>query len=235
MSYMVALEDLQKRLRETPSKGSALGGRINVTLSGDLAPLGVEIDEGLMEEGWRVWFVMVRWIWGGLKKLFWCLLLGMSSKVMADAVFLAMREAHNASLELSRTGVSVRALSAFRVAQGSESEVWAPYATCARTELAKFYKEMGVPMPGAGGGCSEWRVWSWFGLLGQCMNFAGLAKCLLLLYPIRLRYLQKVCCCRCSFVVKATIMWLQAREPLGVLTGMLMPVLAELGQPSLSV
>ena len=60
MSYMVALEDLQKRLRETPSKGSALGGRINITLSGDLAPLGVEIDEGLMEEGWRVWFVMVR-------------------------------------------------------------------------------------------------------------------------------------------------------------------------------
>ena len=94
---MKKMPDLQKRLRETPSKGSALGGRINITLSGDLAPLGVEIDEGLMEEG-------------------------MSSKVMADAVFLAMREAHNASLELSRT------------------------------ELAKFYKEMGVPMPGAGGG-----------------------------------------------------------------------------------
>ena len=38
-------------MHETPSMGSALGGKINVTLSGDLAPLGVQIDESLMEEG----------------------------------------------------------------------------------------------------------------------------------------------------------------------------------------
>ena len=135
---------------------------------------------------------------------------------MADAVFLAMREAHNASLELSRTGVSVRALSAFRVGQGSVSEVWAPYAMCGRTELAKFYKEMGVPMPGAGGGCSErpvlvgvgnyldvGMVWS---ICTMYELFAGLAKCLLLLCPSRLRYFTKSMLLRCSFAVKATIM-----------------------------
>lgn len=56
-------EELQKRLRDTPSMGSALGGKINVTLSGDLAPLGVEIDESLMEEGeaGRSWAMG----WGG--------------------------------------------------------------------------------------------------------------------------------------------------------------------------
>ena len=57
----------------------------------------VEIDDGLVEEE------------------------GMTSKIVADAVYLAMKEAHNASLELSRT------------------------------ELQKFYSEMGVPVPGKGG------------------------------------------------------------------------------------
>ena len=131
---------------------------------------------------------------------------------MADAVFLAMREAHNASLELSRTGVSVSALGVFRVAQGSESEVWAPYATCARTELAKFYKEMGVPMPGAGGGCSErrvlvmvWPLWP----IGIMYELCWFGQVFVATLPNQTKiFLQKVCCCRCSFVVsvKATIM-----------------------------
>mmetsp|Transcript_36299 Transcript_36299/g.64398 ORF Transcript_36299/g.64398 Transcript_36299/m.64398 type:complete len:183 (-) Transcript_36299:28-576(-) len=92
---MKKMPELQKRLRETPSTGSALGGRVKVTVSGDLAPLGVEIDEGLMTEG-------------------------LPAKVLSDAVFMAMKEAHNSTLELSRT------------------------------ELGKFYKDMGVPLPGAG-------------------------------------------------------------------------------------
>ena len=68
-----------------------------MSISGDLAPLGVEIDESVMEAN-------------------------LTAEVLADAVYLAMKEAHNASLELSRT------------------------------QLSKFYKDMGVPMPGQGGG-----------------------------------------------------------------------------------
>ncbi|CAE7251148.1 unnamed protein product [Symbiodinium sp. CCMP2592] len=72
------------------------GRRVKVVVSGDLAPLGVEIDEDLMEEG-------------------------LPAKVLADAVFVAMKEAHNTTLELSRT------------------------------ELSKFYKDVGMPLPGAAG------------------------------------------------------------------------------------
>eukprot|EP00438_Fugacium_kawagutii_P012849 Skav225687 [mRNA] locus=scaffold2526:11715:34020:- [translate_table: standard] len=114
-------KELQKRLRDTPSMGSALGGKINVTLSGDLAPLGVEIDESLMEEGrqprscaagWEALHVteavpqiMATTMGPTARKVQFSEPSSLSAKVMADAVFLAMREAHNASLELSRTAV----------------------------------------------------------------------------------------------------------------------------------
>ena len=47
---------------------------------------------------------------------------GLPAQVVSDAVLLAMREAHNASLELTRSS------------------------------LAEFYSGMGVPMPGQAGG-----------------------------------------------------------------------------------
>eukprot|EP00931_Biecheleriopsis_adriatica_P045501 TRINITY_DN26062_c0_g1_i1.p1 TRINITY_DN26062_c0_g1~~TRINITY_DN26062_c0_g1_i1.p1 ORF type:complete len:215 (-),score=54.21 TRINITY_DN26062_c0_g1_i1:78-722(-) len=96
MEGMKKLPVLQQKLRETPSEGTALGGRIKVQISGDLAPLAVEIDEGLMTEG-------------------------LPAQVLADGVLVAMREAHNKSTELTRS------------------------------ELANFYKEMGMPAPGTGG------------------------------------------------------------------------------------
>eukprot|EP00930_Biecheleria_cincta_P089878 TRINITY_DN79212_c0_g1_i1.p1 TRINITY_DN79212_c0_g1~~TRINITY_DN79212_c0_g1_i1.p1 ORF type:complete len:212 (-),score=45.06 TRINITY_DN79212_c0_g1_i1:52-687(-) len=91
------LPELQQRLRETPSTGEALGGKVKVTLSGDLAPLGIVIDESLVKEG-------------------------LPAQVIADGVLVAMKEAHNASVELSKT------------------------------ELANFYKGMGMPMPSGGSG-----------------------------------------------------------------------------------
>ena len=49
MEGMKKLPELQKTLKEMPSEGSALDGQVKVTLSGDLAPLAVEIDETLMK------------------------------------------------------------------------------------------------------------------------------------------------------------------------------------------
>ncbi|CAE8643902.1 unnamed protein product, partial [Polarella glacialis] len=64
MEGMKKLPELQAKLREMPSVGSALGGKVTVVLSGDLAPIGVDIDEALMTEG-------------------------VPAKVIADAVLLA--------------------------------------------------------------------------------------------------------------------------------------------------
>eukprot|EP00933_Yihiella_yeosuensis_P048683 TRINITY_DN4499_c0_g3_i1.p1 TRINITY_DN4499_c0_g3~~TRINITY_DN4499_c0_g3_i1.p1 ORF type:complete len:226 (+),score=47.25 TRINITY_DN4499_c0_g3_i1:61-678(+) len=87
------LPELQQKLRETPSTGSALGGKVEVTLTGDLAPVSVKIDQSVLDEG-------------------------LPAQVVSDAVFMAMKQAHNTSVEMTKS------------------------------ELAEFYKGMGVPQPG---------------------------------------------------------------------------------------
>uniref|UniRef100_A0A7S4Q3L6 Uncharacterized protein n=2 Tax=Alexandrium monilatum TaxID=311494 RepID=A0A7S4Q3L6_9DINO len=91
MEGMKKLPELQKKLREMPSSGTAFDGRVKITLTGDLAPQGVEIDQSLLSE--------------------------VSSEELSAGVLEAMKEAHAASVELTRSS------------------------------LAKFYGEMGVPVP----------------------------------------------------------------------------------------
>merc|ERR1719461_2533231 len=98
MEGMKKLPELQKTLKEMPAEGSALDGQVKVTLSGDLAPLAVNIDEPL------------------LKRL--------SAKELSDAVLTAMKNAHAASVERTRS------------------------------ELAQFYGSMGVSVPSSMGGPS---------------------------------------------------------------------------------
>lgn len=72
------LPELQAKLRTMPSTGTALGGRVQVVVSGDLAPLSVDIDQSVLDEG-------------------------LPAKVISDAVLLAFQEAHKGSLELTRS------------------------------------------------------------------------------------------------------------------------------------
>jgi len=60
-----------------PSEGSALDGQVKVTLSGDLAPLAVDIDETLMKS--------------------------LSARELSDAVLTAMKSAHASSVERTRS------------------------------------------------------------------------------------------------------------------------------------
>merc|ERR1712060_260803 len=83
--------ELQKKMKEMPSVGSALDGKVKVTLSGDLAPTAVDIDETLLQS--------------------------VSAKELSDAVLTAMKSAHTASVERTRS------------------------------ELAQFYGSMGVKVP----------------------------------------------------------------------------------------
>jgi len=96
MEGMKKLPEMQAKLRDMPSTGTALDGRIRVTLTGDLAPMGVEIDESLVGE--------------------------VSAKELSEGVFAAMKDAHQQSVELTRSS------------------------------LAKFYGDMGVPVPPNMGG-----------------------------------------------------------------------------------
>eukprot|EP00441_Pelagodinium_beii_P047642 CAMPEP_0197624858 /NCGR_PEP_ID=MMETSP1338-20131121/4377_1 /TAXON_ID=43686 ORGANISM="Pelagodinium beii, Strain RCC1491" /NCGR_SAMPLE_ID=MMETSP1338 /ASSEMBLY_ACC=CAM_ASM_000754 /LENGTH=143 /DNA_ID=CAMNT_0043195103 /DNA_START=149 /DNA_END=580 /DNA_ORIENTATION=- len=81
MESMKKLPELQKKLAETPSTGTALGGKIKVTITGDLQPAAVEIDESVMTDG-------------------------LPAKLVSDAVLMAMQEAHTASSELSRKKIA---------------------------------------------------------------------------------------------------------------------------------
>merc|ERR1719336_3247200 len=91
MEGMKKLPELQKKLKDMPSTGTALDGRVKVTLTGDLAPLRVEIDPSVMNSA--------------------------SSEELSAGVLEAMKEAHAASVELTRSS------------------------------LAEFYGSMGVPVP----------------------------------------------------------------------------------------
>jgi len=90
---MKKLPELQAQLKLMPSVGTALGGKVKVTITGDLAPKSVEIDESVMSEG-------------------------LTAQVLADAVFMAMKEAHAGSMKISQS------------------------------KLSEFYGDMGMPMPG---------------------------------------------------------------------------------------
>lgn len=99
MEGMKKLPELQQKLKVMASTGSALEGRITVTVTGDLAPVSVQIDETLMKE--------------------------VSEKELSAGVLIAMRVAHEASVELTRS------------------------------KMAEFYSDLGVPVPGALGGKPE--------------------------------------------------------------------------------
>eukprot|EP00421_Protoceratium_reticulatum_P050440 CAMPEP_0168443890 /NCGR_PEP_ID=MMETSP0228-20121227/44764_1 /TAXON_ID=133427 /ORGANISM="Protoceratium reticulatum, Strain CCCM 535 (=CCMP 1889)" /LENGTH=242 /DNA_ID=CAMNT_0008458311 /DNA_START=41 /DNA_END=766 /DNA_ORIENTATION=+ len=138
MEGMKKLPELQKKLKDMPSVGEALDGRVKVTLTGDLAPADVVIDPALMSE--------------------------ISAEELGAAVLSAMRSAHGASVELTRSkladfygsmGVpvpgemtggapagrpSASAASPPQSAHGASVEL-------TRTKLADFYGSMGVPVP----------------------------------------------------------------------------------------
>mmetsp|Transcript_97611 Transcript_97611/g.226316 ORF Transcript_97611/g.226316 Transcript_97611/m.226316 type:complete len:214 (-) Transcript_97611:102-743(-) len=93
MEGMKKLPELQKKLKTMPAVGTALDGRVRVTLTGDLVPADVQIDDTLLSE--------------------------VSAEELSQGVLTAMKEAHAASVELTRT------------------------------KLADFYGSMGVPVPPA--------------------------------------------------------------------------------------
>lgn len=75
MESMNKMKEMQAKLKETPVTGSALDGRVQVTLTAALVPVDVAIDESVMSE--------------------------VSAKELSAGVLAAMKDAHNASWKVT--------------------------------------------------------------------------------------------------------------------------------------
>eukprot|EP00448_Togula_jolla_P005196 CAMPEP_0170612636 /NCGR_PEP_ID=MMETSP0224-20130122/23829_1 /TAXON_ID=285029 /ORGANISM="Togula jolla, Strain CCCM 725" /LENGTH=241 /DNA_ID=CAMNT_0010938153 /DNA_START=42 /DNA_END=765 /DNA_ORIENTATION=- len=75
MDGVKKLQDMQKKLKDMPIVGKSMDGRVQVTFSGGLVPLGVEIDESVMKE--------------------------VTAEQLSKEVLVAMRSAHDEAIKLS--------------------------------------------------------------------------------------------------------------------------------------
>ncbi|CAK0899869.1 unnamed protein product, partial [Prorocentrum cordatum] len=80
MEGMKKLPELQAKLKATPCTGEALNGRIKVTITGDLTPQAVEIEDALLKE--------------------------VDGKTLSLGVLAAMQNAHANSVQMSQKQLS---------------------------------------------------------------------------------------------------------------------------------